>query len=468
MRDEFLTWCLQQSPVPPHRLATHRPDFLVISPPKTGSTWLADNLRCHPQLFVPPDKELKYFSSWLRHLDLNWYLSQFDAAADRVKGEASPSYAILPVERIRLIRRLMPDVKLIYLMREPVSRAWSHARHNFRYREANFTSCTSAIGDVTDEQWQENFSHEWPLAGGDYLGQLRRWLSVFPHEQVYVGFYETIATDPQGLLRELFTFLGVETDVDWSRFPLAERILPGLSAPLPDHLRDFLRRLWYERTRELASFLDGHFHLRLPAEWAALTEPAPDWCSEPPEVFRRDLDDRYLARLVAQEEVFPSESLKAVAGHHGYSLAYYRARWYAIDQALGTVHLPEMSAREVESYFNEGRLLTAPSVGEARARIDAHLATRLHSGLQAIETLRAELQAARERIVRLEQDLQACVNEPYQAGADGRQALANTVLRVVAEDIPLYRWHVGAAKMVRKLWRCVRQPVTEFARTFGL
>ena len=125
----------------PHdELSALRPDFLIISPPKTGSTWLAANLRLHPQVFVPDIKEVKYFSSFHRWLDLGWYLDHFAPAEGRLKGEASPSYAILPVERIRLVRRLFPDVKLIFLMREPVGRAWSHARHNHRYREANFVA----------------------------------------------------------------------------------------------------------------------------------------------------------------------------------------------------------------------------------------------------------------------------------------------------------------------------------------
>ena len=44
--------------------------------------------------------------------------------------------------------------------------------------------------------WRTNFTHPWPLASGDYLGQLRRWLSVFPRERFFVGFYEDIAVRP--------------------------------------------------------------------------------------------------------------------------------------------------------------------------------------------------------------------------------------------------------------------------------
>ena len=72
-------WWLQQMATV-HRFAALRPDFLIISPPKTGSTWLASNLSRHREIFLPPHKELKYLSCFFRSLDLRWYLNHFEAA----------------------------------------------------------------------------------------------------------------------------------------------------------------------------------------------------------------------------------------------------------------------------------------------------------------------------------------------------------------------------------------------------
>jgi hypothetical protein len=536
MQRDFLRWCLQQTPVPPSKLAAQRPDFLVISPPKTGSTWLADNLRCHPDVFVPPNKEVKYFSSWYRHLDLNWYLGQFVGGVGRIKGEASPSYALLPRERIRLVRRLLPDIKLVFLMRDPVARAWSHAKHCFRYREANFAASSADFAAVTDAEWRANFRHEWTLASGDYLGQLRRWRSVFPRGQMYVGFYESIARAPETLLRELFAFLEVSPEVDFARFPVADRILPGLPASLPAGLREDLHDLLGNRTRELADFLAEEFDLQPPPDWEATLPPldraqayrppspggaivssqdrkpldrgrriptspggvAETHCrpsgdirpvpfadqgltplatdcrcsaaqldvdggpgnglateSEPTEVFNHEFDDIFLARLLALEESFPSSALLAVEGYHGYSLARYRGRWHAIDQTLGTVHLPELSDEDVARYRSEARLFDYPSVNEARERIDQHLVSQLPHQFQAIARLRSELVDAWERIACLEHDLRAYANEPYCPG-DGREALANTILKVIAREIPLYRWHVWTFRVLRMIWYSIR------------
>src|SRR5947209_20422801 len=87
---DFLVWGLQQSPVPHQKFVSLCPDFLIISPPKTGSTWLADNLRCHPEVFVPAIKEVKYFSSYFKSLDLGWYLGHFAVGAGRSRAKRRP------------------------------------------------------------------------------------------------------------------------------------------------------------------------------------------------------------------------------------------------------------------------------------------------------------------------------------------------------------------------------------------
>jgi hypothetical protein len=440
---DALAWCLRQPAVPHHKLAALAPDFLVISPPKTGSTWLADNLRAHPSVFVPAVKEVKYFTSYFRWLDLNWYLDQFAPAGGRRKGEASPSYALLPVERIRLLRRLLPDVKLVFLMRDPVARAWSHAKHTYRFREANFAAAAGPLEAVSDGQWRDNFRHEWTLASGDYLGQLRRWLSVFPPEQLFVGFYEAIAHAPRALLREVFAFLGVSPDVDLAAFPVEEKVLPGLPGELPPALRATLRRLLAGRTRELASFLGARLGLRPPPEWQASLGPAGDGPAAAgpgpaPEVFARERDDRYLAGVLEQEEAFPSAPLLVREGYRGYDIVYYRGRLYALDRALGRVAVNEASEDELRRLQGQGGCFIAPSLAEVQELVDAHVFAQAQAGLRAAG---ADLRAAREQVAYLARRL----NRLESRVQDAEAGLA-----------PLPPARVLVTRLLRGAWRRVR------------
>lgn len=390
---------LQQSLHAADRRSTLRPDFLIISPPKTGSTWLASNLRHHPQLFIPDIKEIKYFSSLMEWFDLDWYLEHFRPGAGRLKGEASPSYAILPLERIRLIRQLMPDVKLIFLMREPIARAWSHAKHNRNYREANFADISSDSGPASEEQWQANFTHDWPLTSGDYLGQLRRWLSVFPAEQMFVGFQETIAGDPAPLLRQILAFLGVDAELDLSAFPLRERFLEGSKEELSVSHKGILHRLWHRRSVALAAFLRAHFALQCPVEWQAILTPADGDCSQPD--FDRADDDRYLATVARQEAAFPLFCRDVLDDYQGYQIYFHRGELIALARSLGVgpTSLDEAERRCLEE---RGDCFRGETIADVKDRINLHLSEKTRTRIQALET---DLSATHRQLAILEKTI---------------------------------------------------------------
>ena len=80
------------------------PDWMVIAPPKTGTSWVYANLRRHPEAFAVDLKELKYFSNRFELEDLRNYLAHFRRGVGKTKGEASPNYCLLPDRTIRLIR----------------------------------------------------------------------------------------------------------------------------------------------------------------------------------------------------------------------------------------------------------------------------------------------------------------------------------------------------------------------------
>ncbi|HEV3439112.1 MAG TPA: sulfotransferase [Gemmata sp.] len=386
----------------PHdRYHNRKPDFLVISPPKTGSTWLAANLRQHPQLFIPELKEIRYFNSLFKWLDYGWYCAHFDQAGARRAGEASPSYAALPLDSIQHLYRLFPDVKLVYLMRDPISRAWSHAKHNQKYREANFfaTEPGSDPMAVTDDQWRANFYNDWPLTSGDYLGQLRRWMSVFPRTQLYVGFYESIVTRPAALLRDIFQFLEVDPAIDLSGFPVGEHFLSGSKMVLSPTLASTLRALLGSRTEELIGFLKDNLELEPPPKWQTTLEKSANTESVPSEAFQREADDSHLAKVMAMEETFHS-AFRFIEEYRGYNIVFYRGQLYALARTVEPSAIATMDGSMLQRLQTEGTCLIGRTRAELKEQITTHLLEQAHSRFLVVEE---QLQLAREAISRVAQ-----------------------------------------------------------------
>jgi len=333
--------------------------------------------------------------------NLEWYASHFDPREGQISGEASPTYAILPLDRIRAIRELMPQVKLIFLMRDPVSRAWSHSKHLHCYREACFSACTTPLANVTDSQWQASFTDEWTMASGDYLGQLRRWLSVFPRDRILVEFFESIVERPARLLREIFSFLKVEPDISLSHFPLAERILPGPEGELPPRLEDHLRSLHGSRSEELVRFLRGTLSLAPPLAWqrTLATRVA---SSESP----WDFNEADLVRISAKEEAFPTSYRQLHLNYRGFDLLFYRGRLLAVPISLGPIQ--ELDSPALERHLEAKTVITASTLDELKECVTSRL---LEKNTEKMSDLEWELRMARQESARIRIDLQTLVEE---------------------------------------------------------
>ena len=213
------------------------PDFLGIGAQKAGTTWLHENLRKHPQLFLPEEKELHYFD-WHYHEPLRSYALQFERANGRVKGEITPGYATLTRERIAFVHRLMPAARLILLLRNPIDRAWSQALMNLVTRPER------AYEDVDEGEFRAHFESARSVLRGDYLATIDSWLSYYRPEQLYVGFYEDVSERPRELLKEVFAHLGVSTEVEWKDFPYEKVVHRGAGRPLPGALRAMLADMY--------------------------------------------------------------------------------------------------------------------------------------------------------------------------------------------------------------------------------
>jgi Sulfotransferase family len=204
------------------------PNFLVIGAAKAGTNALYHYLRQHPQIYMSPWKEPKFFA-FESEADLGFraangreapvndtvvldraeYERLFDDARGEVaRGEASTHY--LYEERAPLrIKELVPGAKLIAVLRNPVDRAFSSYQHLVR-DDLEPLEFGPAL-DAEPERIAENYALLYRYVdAGHYASQLDRYESLFPKDQLLVLLHDDLRQDPEGTCRRIFAFLGVD------------------------------------------------------------------------------------------------------------------------------------------------------------------------------------------------------------------------------------------------------------------
>jgi Sulfotransferase family len=200
------------------------PNFLIIGAGRSGTTSLHHYLRQHPQVFMPRAKEPAYFAfagqplpdgpgaDYLRRTtvtDAAAYAALFDEAGDaRAIGEASPQYLRYPDVPAR-IQALIPEVRLVAILRHPVERMYSTY---LAHRRDGYDPEPTFEGAIADQGRREREGHPFGafLAYGFYMRAVGRFRKVFPRDRLRIYLYEDLSGDPRALLRDLFTYLDVD------------------------------------------------------------------------------------------------------------------------------------------------------------------------------------------------------------------------------------------------------------------
>lgn len=240
------------------------PDFLDLGPGQAASTWLAQHLDAHPGVHVAAKKETHYFSRFLNETSLREYASYFAGADAAVRGEFSPGYSILRRDRIALIRRLMPDVKLLMVLRNPIERSWSGARRVMP--RLGLSSDDDALLDYLDVEWAYRTPGVEPLAGayqpglleGNYSEALDNWLAKFPAAQMLTIFFEDIREQPARTLARVCRHIGADPDFRWDEATLRSAVNPNPPVVMPENVRQFLAQKYRGEIAMLAQRFGGH------------------------------------------------------------------------------------------------------------------------------------------------------------------------------------------------------------------
>lgn len=276
------------------------PTLLVIGAAKAGTTSLHRCLGQHPEIHMSPVKEPNFFALSGRPADFRgprdperinrWSVSRladyqalFEPGSGRLaRGESSVAY-LYAANAPAAIHDLVPDVKLVAVLRDPAERAWS----TYLYMVLNGLEPAGTFEEalrLEPSRIEAGWQHIWHYRRmGFYHEQLARYFARFPKEQIRVYLYDDFCEDPRGLLADLFRFLGVD-----------DRFEPRLgsrenASAMPRH-------------RALHEFLNGRSAAK---RWLQQAIPAP-WRARVSRVMHRwnlvrpPLDPDVRARLVRE------------------------------------------------------------------------------------------------------------------------------------------------------------------------
>jgi len=173
------------------------PNFLIVGPPKSGTTSLQIYLDRHPDLYVTG--EAHFFNSHYKK-GIEWYEEFFkDYNNEKLIGEKTPAY-FFEKEVPKRVKKYLPDIKLIFIFRDPVKRAYSQYWHNVRHGREDSDTFEDAIG------FGKKLKSKY-LEISKYVKYLKEWEKYFPKKNM---FFLTIEEINQKKLEEILDFLGID------------------------------------------------------------------------------------------------------------------------------------------------------------------------------------------------------------------------------------------------------------------
>ncbi len=276
--------------------------LLCVGAAKTGTTWLYRMLEHNPGLWFTPEKELNYHftkhgwfnrltpeiragkrarmpekaareglsaeataarDDWYRRFEADpvddaWYRAMFDGMPeDRWAADFSPSTSLILETGWAEIARFAPEVKLIYILREPEERLWSHAKFH-----AQFTGAADRFRGMNLRQMERFVEKSDLLVDGRYGTNLARMLAHVPRDRILLIDNARISAAPMDVLREVEAFVGLPpTEVTEDR--LSQPVNQSERRERPEGFGDLWRA---EFRRETALLLDQGVEFAQP--WA--------------------------------------------------------------------------------------------------------------------------------------------------------------------------------------------------------
>ena len=263
--------------------------FLGVGAMKAGTTWLYFNLERHRRIWFSPEKELHWFAfadgrggklsyeervervghkfaersrlNLLRRMDdFRWYARYAapgapddawfaalfaDVPADAWAADFSNLHALLSDQGWAHVRRSCSTLRVLYTLRDPIERLWSHFKFQLRYGPR-------PLAEIDEAFFRERIAQEWFWVHARYDAVLARLRRNLKPEELLVTYFEDFRAQPEPMLERIYDFLGIEP-IEADAALLAKKVNPSASADLPEPWREFLR----ERLAPIMARLDA-------------------------------------------------------------------------------------------------------------------------------------------------------------------------------------------------------------------
>jgi hypothetical protein len=242
-------------------------DFICIGAAKAGTTTLFELLKSHPDLLMPSEKEVPFFSNDTAYSKgLAWYMQTYfskPTQSDTLCGTITPQYmlgenGITPDEIAERIHQSSPAVKLIVILRHPIERAYSHYKMSAQRGHLSDTF-EASVDKLLDEPAMLEQARQGSLSiennfllGSEYGHELSSFYDRFDNDRILVLFTDDLKRDPQSVIDRVTDFLGVRNFIPEgiggefrkgggkAKIPFLK---PGIIYKIP-----FVKRIWQNHT----------------------------------------------------------------------------------------------------------------------------------------------------------------------------------------------------------------------------
>ncbi|OGD67955.1 hypothetical protein A2811_00925 [Candidatus Campbellbacteria bacterium RIFCSPHIGHO2_01_FULL_34_10] len=179
-------------------------DFIGIGVPRSGTTWIHNILKDHPQICMSSTKETNFFNDDNEYnKGISYYQEKYYKHCDnnQIRGEFHPGYFNYSNSADR-IKNNFPNSKVIICLRNPVDRAYSHfSKHELKGKKHlnKFSDITKVIPNIY-------------IDNSTYSSKIKKYISVFGKNNILILFYNDLIEDPQNFSKKIYNFLGVSSD----------------------------------------------------------------------------------------------------------------------------------------------------------------------------------------------------------------------------------------------------------------